>query len=84
MHTYLLRNHNDSILDVRSEGVVIVSLDPGASVYFVSPYGDLEPLFLSEGVDCTIDSFVDVDPEFLLKCKIIERQEPGTWKEEGF
>jgi len=83
-HIYLLRNRKDTTLEVRSEGVVISCLDPGATVYFFSPYGDLEPLFSSEGVDCSIDSFVDVDPEFLLKCKTIEKTEPGIWKQEGF
>lgn len=84
MHTYLLKNSNDTAIEVKSEGVIIARLDPGATIYFFSPYGDLEPLFSAEGLGCTIDSFIDIDPDFLIKCKTIEKIEPGTWQQEGF
>lgn len=83
MHTYLLRNSQDRSVEVRSEGEIIIRLNPNESVYFASYYGDLEPFFYREGVDCSVIDFIEVDPDFLAKCKVVERDD-FEWKEEGF
>lgn len=81
MHKYVLKNSKEIILDVRSEGSIIVCLNPGEEVCFFSSHGDLKPLFSLE----RIGSFVDVDPDFLLKCwPTTEKTDLGIWQQEGF
>lgn len=83
MHTYILRNNGNQSIEVTSDDLLIVKMEPNSSICFVSPFGDLEPLFLSEGVDCEVGPCVEISSDFLSKCQKSEK-EIFLWKEEGF
>lgn len=84
MHTYLIRNTNDSPMRFTTVSGDVIVLQPNEYLVYKSEKPDLHPILKKEYVNGNIDYWLD--PHFLENADLVDvtEREVVEWKTQGF